>query len=421
MGNVCIVREDSPRVDIDAYRKYFKLRNEVSATLADPRGFGEECSRSYRQACQTRGLAEVTKTLMREMTWNFVQRVACDDDPRTVQQIGLMLENRFPNNAPIMEDAFKDFIRDVLIQLEWDLNERLRKLEIKHPGIMDAAERTLAEGSSSNSGYHQERDTSFGSGAVGIGDCFGAERNHPGRYSQSPYQLDRSAPLANHQSPYPAGYAPDDPPRLYSTHAAMSPIDNLQLTDPLRTNERVQQLQVPPTLPPTALPPAAYPPAAAPAGAPQSPVLDMRGPSSLAMSQEDVEVMKRQIMSGTDGLPVKVYNQNFALEPKRLSMNWEKGLIGIFQLVEGGLGYPTAFFGISDLKGITQGIGQSIMENPPPPELALAFRFSQADVSAAGAPLQDRFLCVVFDRADICFLAAEAFSQQIGVPVTYAS
>mmetsp|Transcript_120685 Transcript_120685/g.225494 ORF Transcript_120685/g.225494 Transcript_120685/m.225494 type:complete len:421 (-) Transcript_120685:114-1376(-) len=420
MGNVCIAREDSPRVDIDAYKKYFKLRNEVSATLADSQGFGEECSRSYRQACQTRGLTEVSKTLMREMTWNFIQRVSCDDDPRTVQQIGAMLENRFPSNAPIMEDMFKDFIRDVLIQLEWDLNERLRKLQMKHPGIMEAVERSTAEASSSNSGYHQERDTSFRENSMGLTDCCGAPRGPPGRY-MSPMQYGDRPPQA-----------PDDPLNrsAYSTMPPL-PIDNLHaMEDPLRTNDaRVQQLQVPPTLPPTAFPPGAYPPMAEATGGAQD-QLAVRAQDQLAvrgmrpaqgMTQEDVERMKRQIMSGTDGLPVKVYNQNFALEPKRLSMNAEKGLIGIFQLVEGGLGYPTAFFGICDLKGITQGIGQSIMENPPPPELALAFRFSQADANAVGAPLQDRFLCVVFDRADMCFLAAEAFSQLIGVPVTFAS
>ena len=45
----------------------------------------------------------------------------------------------------------------------------------------------------------------------------------------------------------------------------------------------------------------------------------------------------------------------------------------------------------SDLKRITQGISTSIMEVPPPPDIALGFRFSEE--SAAKDMSQDKFLC----------------------------
>jgi len=130
-------------------------------------------------------------------------------------------------------------------------------------------------------------------------------------------------------------------------------------------------------------------------------------------SQEDVESMKHQITSATDGLKVQVYNQHLQLEPKRLSLNRQLGKIGIFDVVEGGLGYPTAFFDIPDLKCITQGISQSIMEVPPRPDIALGFRFSQESPDTKDRS-QDKFLCFVFESPEMCRLAGEAFSQLCG-------
>merc|ERR1719265_885993 len=218
-----------------------------------------------------------------------------------------------------------DFIRDVLIQLEWDLEERLRKLQIKHPGIMQLAERSAAEGSSSNSGYRQDKDNSFQEGTLGsFTECCGVDRMTPvGRYG-SPMG---TYPGANHRPlPYPPGQASEDPASPSRAYSGMPPLpmDNVPASeDPLKTNDsRVQHLnlKVPPTLP------SAYPPTAGskspPIGGAPSPVRGLI--PGQGMTQEDVDRMKNKIMSSSDGLPVKVYNQSFALEPKRLSMNAEK-------------------------------------------------------------------------------------------------
>merc|ERR1719181_1649062 len=145
----------------------------------------------------------------------------------------------------------------------------------------------------------------------------------------------------------------------------------------------------------------------------------LTAPLSPEFTQEEIERMKHQITAATDGLKVQVYNQHLQLEPKRLSLNRQLGKIGIFDVVEGGLGYPTAFFDIPDLKCITQGISQSIMENPPPPEVALGFRFSEETLDSKDRS-QDKFLCFVFDSPEKCRLAGEAFSQLCGVPVAPA-
>merc|ERR1719272_2840706 len=145
----------------------------------------------------------------------------------------------------------------------------------------------------------------------------------------------------------------------------------------------------------------------------------LTSPLSPEFTQEEIERMKHQITSATDGLKVQVYNQYLQLEPKRLSLNRQLEKIGIFDVGEGGLGYPTAFFDIPDLKCITQGISQSIMEAPPPAEVALGFRFSQELLDTKDRS-QDKFLCCVFDNPETCLLAGEAFSQLCGVPVAPA-
>merc|ERR1719272_1762374 len=144
----------------------------------------------------------------------------------------------------------------------------------------------------------------------------------------------------------------------------------------------------------------------------------LTSPLSPEFTQEEIERMKHQITSATDGLKVQVYNQYLQLEPKRLSLNRQLEKIGIFDVVEGGLGYPTAFFDIPDLKCITQGISESIMEVPPPAEIALGFRFSHESLDEWGKDRsEDKFLCFVFDTPEMCRLAGEAFSQLCGVPV----
>jgi len=120
------------------HEKYKQLQDAVSATLSDREIFTEECVQLYRATCASRNVPLLNKPLVTEITRHFLQRLACDDDPRMVGmiiEIYMSLERQFPNeDEAILEAAFKDFIQDVLNQINADICEKLRKLEAKHPG-----------------------------------------------------------------------------------------------------------------------------------------------------------------------------------------------------------------------------------------------------------------------------------------------
>jgi len=129
---------------------------------------------------------------------------------------------------------------------------------------------------------------------------------------------------------------------------------------------------------------------------------------------ELVEEMKNRILCGRLG--VAVFNEHLQLEPKRLALNPKTRRLSILR--EDGLCEDS--WEIDDLRCMTEGIASTILSDPPPPGLAMAFRFKFRDDNgtlASDNAAQDRFLCVVLDTAEATQLALEAFSQLCRVPV----
>lgn len=485
MGNVCLSREEQPDEDFKIYQKYKKLQEEVCSTLGNRERFADECGLSYRAACESRKVQRLNKPLMMEMTRCFLQKLACDDDPRMVAKIYSSLERQFPKDDEVIPEAsFKDFIQDVLMSIDRDISEKLRKLEMRYPGVPATQVRYNEYDEGMEESFQQRysrlgvRDSQMQEqklqdrDAQGVAFSEAQERERlkadeqfraaeEQRLRQSLQSSEMNATFDPNQGslgrrPLPSssgqerlqmlqsrgGVAPApsyaDPPPTQPR----GPLSAAQLQMHLNSLEQqsdgrppaTQQVGSPPppnytslaqdSSSPPLLPRAVAAQSTLSPGSPGQPLPSANQPVAAVLpdySQEDVERMKHQITADTDGLKVQVYNQYLQLEPKRLSLNIQLGKIGIFDVGEGGLGYPTAFFDIPDLKCITQGISQSIVEAPPPAELALGFRFSQELPDSNGKDRsQDKFLCFVFDSADMCILAGEAFSQLCGVPVAPA-
>jgi hypothetical protein len=371
-----------------------------------------------------------------------------------VGKIYLSLEKQFPNDdEAIMESAFKQFIQDVLLQIEMDISDKLRKLEAKHPGQLpcqlkdatavyyndDEQEANLQLRRS----MEQRRDEEDRRRQLNVTYDEGPRQPFPGVQTYVP-SLGRPPPTGDSR------FGASVPPQTLAPHSLSAAqlqahqnsfnnqnnsmqeaaLQRLREPQPMSPQMPYGSLPAqkpsgvgPPTSPNPMLtsPSMSQPPSQLGRQAPgtTAPPLTVSQPMYQGFTQEEVESMKLHITSATDGLKVQVYNQHLQLEPKRLSLNKQLCKIGIFDVVEGGLGYPTAFFDIPDLKCITQGISQSIMESPPPPEVSLGFRFSQESLDTKDRS-QDKFLCFVFDSPEKCRLAGEAFSQLCGVPVAPA-
>jgi len=142
-------------------------------------------------------------------------------------------------------------------------------------------------------------------------------------------------------------------------------------------------------------------------------------PASPEALVEDVDNMKIEVLAGR--LKVHVYNERLQLERKRLAVNAAKGLIGIFPADCGASVQVQQTYKIIELDSIMEGVDIAIKHDPPSPDVSLAFRFCNfmSPLTATGSGVHDeRFLCVVFDTAPECQIAAVAFSQLCGVPLT---
>merc|ERR1712203_215581 len=135
----------------------------------------------------------------------------------------------------------------------------------------------------------------------------------------------------------------------------------------------------------------------------------MNSQSLYSFPPEQLDNLKHSILLGN--LHVSVFNKHLQLEPKRLALNHSTRRISILR--EDGLCEDS--WEIDSLRCITEGIDSTILQDPPPADRALAFRFKFKDSDA-----EDRFLCVVLDAAGTARMAAEAFGQLCGVPIQTA-
>jgi hypothetical protein len=485
---VCVSRDECPEEDHQLYERYRKLQDEVQATLADREKFCAECHASYYAACQSANVGQLTKPLMTDMTRHFLQRLNCDDDPRFVNKIHAVLDSRFPvEDQAIVEAAFRDFIAEILQQIDRDTAGKLRKLETKHPGVKNAfaqpedatSEQAPPPDAPRAQGYNRMQDRNYQLEQEELRHKEFKRQQEEQRLRAEQVKLEEQrrqqqpSPLNTHdlnvtydafdaqRNVIPVRNRPDKLDRIQLQPQQPLSASNLQqlqtslaqqqqqqrfvqqqqqapayLNASVRDNEMLSRARPPPPSPDpmTTSPLLSYTSdtpqqqrqssyqAVVP---PPTVVQPAPAPTQTAMynsefSPQEVQKMMRRITSADGGLKVQVYNQDLQLTPKRLAVNMQQGKIGIFDVVEAeGAGYISATFDLPDLKCITQGISQSIMEHPPPPEVALGFRFSTESADAKNRS-QDKFLCFVFDTPVNCRLAAEAFSQLCGVPVAPA-
>mmetsp|Transcript_56252 Transcript_56252/g.131773 ORF Transcript_56252/g.131773 Transcript_56252/m.131773 type:complete len:487 (+) Transcript_56252:25-1485(+) len=122
-----------------------------------------------------------------------------------------------------------------------------------------------------------------------------------------------------------------------------------------------------------------------------------------------IERMKAEICAGN--LWVKIYkvgaNGDYHLEEKRLAVHPGLGSMAIF----GDGGELLKGFETEEVDGILPGIPSGLLENPPPREMALAFRFRKQPDE------RDQYFCVLFDNPELCQLSTFAFSELCNAPI----
>mmetsp|Transcript_33947 Transcript_33947/g.66784 ORF Transcript_33947/g.66784 Transcript_33947/m.66784 type:complete len:461 (-) Transcript_33947:182-1564(-) len=456
MGNSCITREDSPREAARQYEHCNELWREVVVTLGDDVGFSEECNRFYREECSKQGTRQLTKQQWRDMTEKFIRKITADDID-TIEHIYMAVDELYPgpDERPVPEGTFHEFTRLALTLAEQSLRSRLAKIQERHGGAMPVQ--------GAMGGHHA---TSLGPPQTISSLPPGQMPPQPEPYQPRPVntqqlqvppsaqrlqeaqrqQAEQEARLQHlimmqqqtqaNQGPSQA-LTPQPPQTLASSwqqpseqlppYGAPIPLTQVRAPDgwhqngpgqeewvgggpsiherPVGTNQNAgyagratmdamggegmdPHRSTSPTMPPDLMPPST----------------GQLG--SYPFPQEEVESVIRLILAGQ--LKVFVFNEKQQMEPKRLAMNPHMGRISI--LSDAGLCEDS--WDIDNLKCITEGIGSTILSDPPSPELCMAFRFKFKDDDS-----EDRFLCVVFDDADLTLLATEAFGQLCEVPV----
>eukprot|EP00439_Symbiodinium_sp_Y106_P006529 s915_g1.t1 len=126
--------------------------------------------------------------------------------------------------------------------------------------------------------------------------------------------------------------------------------------------------------------------------------------------KEQVAEMRNTILSGE--LEVMVFNKKLQPESRRLGLNPGGRRMAILRSD----GSCEDSWDVDQLRCISFGIASNILPKPPPPDRTLSFRFHFQKYGS-----EDRFLCALFEDGTTCRLAAAAFSQLCGVPVTAAS
>eukprot|EP00435_Cladocopium_sp_Y103_P070102 s810_g34.t1 len=123
--------------------------------------------------------------------------------------------------------------------------------------------------------------------------------------------------------------------------------------------------------------------------------------------QEQVREMREVILRGQ--LDVMVFNKRRQPEDRKLGLLQASRRIQILRAD----GSCEDSWDIDHLQCISFGIAASILPEPPPADKTLSFRFHFQKYGT-----EARYLCAMFSDGATCRLAAAAFSQLCGVPVT---
>jgi len=122
-------------------------------------------------------------------------------------------------------------------------------------------------------------------------------------------------------------------------------------------------------------------------------------------TMKEYEAVKRAILSGE--MPVSVYNKHLQLEQKTLAYNDKTRRISLHRTD----GLCDDSWHADHLRCITRGIAATVLQDPPPADRGVAFRFHFRDGS------DDRFLCLVFNTKEQAFLSTQVFSTLCGVEI----
>lgn len=448
------------------YETCSKLRGEVLSRLNDSERLSLECAQYYHEACLTCGAQELTLEQWQDMTSTFVDRVSLND-PRRKERTYKMVEQLCPKSEMMTENMFTKCTVAVLTLAERDLRERIMKLQAKYAGAPGSAKSIahLDPVTPLMLDSHPPWPESHLSMPVSSepelrGDDLRREFNldaPPSLFEQTPPvtarnfdkgkrhmwqsldlqdSLSTSSTMAGsaNQRGSPASTGLQTPVEELRSRQFFNPsVPSTGTQDCVEELHSSQSLDV--TLRrciPSMSGPSASPEHSGLGGYTQYRSLSAgfgsyrdesnvtsntgrlqqateRRPVCAMYSADPLEQMKHDILHGD--LQVFVYNKQFQLEVKKLALDHSSKRMYIL----GHDGVCDDFLEIDGLISISQGVSTAIMDDPPPPERAIAFRFGFAESRA-----EDSFLCVVFDYAETAQLASQAFSELCGVPVIHA-
>mmetsp|Transcript_2459 Transcript_2459/g.5307 ORF Transcript_2459/g.5307 Transcript_2459/m.5307 type:complete len:473 (+) Transcript_2459:44-1462(+) len=315
---------------------------EVSALLKDPQRLQDRCVASFHSVSEGHRNQPLMKPILREMASHFIGLFDCEE-PQVIYQA---VDGICPDSSTVVDaQMYLDAQYAILVRIEKDLRERLVRIK------------------------NGERLPPPAAMPVSIG-------SPPPTVAPSLASPPRGAALQPVRESRPCLQPP--PTSLEEVNLSHNTIQS----GPTQTM--------------------------IPTGSQYDSYLDQTDTNMLDVTLEsrpdpDIERTKADICAGH--LRVKVYkvemDGEYALEEKRLAVNPQIGIIAIF----GDDGKMTKGFKTEEVEGILQGIPSSLLENPPPSELGLAFRF------------RDQYFCVLFDDADTCMKSVYAFSELCNAPI----
>lgn len=375
MGNFCSSRAD-PEDSRQQYEKYTFLRQQILSKLSDE-VLANECGHLYAEECRRRKVSALSKAHWEEVCFPFILRVSCND-PQTQQRIWQAVEEVYPGppERPVNEATFIEFHRLALTLAEQDLRQRIAKLKEKWPsGVSGVAPTTdwMSDfmGKDPEPAMEPLQISPRAMKSSEALDAIGSQSLPPlpatlSDGSPSP----RASPRLSMQSSPRASLLMGSRVTLSSCEAIGSQISYVLKDPKMELSESRSELR--------------------------------RG-----RDQEQVREMREVILRGQ--LDVMVFNKRRQPEDRKLGLLQASRRMQILRAD----GSCEDSWDIDHLQCISFGIAASILPEPPPADKTLSFRFHFQKYGS-----EARYLCAMFADGATCRLAAAAFSQLCGVPVT---
>ena len=414
MGNFCSSRSD-PDESRQQYEKYTFLRQQILGKLSDE-VLANECGHLYAEECRRRRVTSLSKATWEEVGLPFIMRVSCND-PQTQHRIWQAVEEVYPGppERPVNQATFVEFHRLALTLAEQDLRQRIAKVKEKYGGV--APPIPNSDWMSELFGKEPETDleplqisprAQITESAVPLPsktleDTLQSHCNTAGSLQSRPLTSLPAVPVATGGSTPSPRLSPrpsmQSSPRFHGDDTLGSRM-TLSSADCEAVGSQISYVL-------------------------KEPRMDMEPRGSLRDSrasltsetlssidrrvrdQEQVIEMRHLILNGQ--LDVMVFNKRLQPEARKLGLIQHTRRMQILR--EDGSCEDS--WDVDHLQCISFGIASSILPQPPPAEKTLSFRFHFQKYGS-----EARYLCAMFADGTNCRLAAAAFSQLCGVPVT---